>query len=30
MMKVNFKMCEQNQVAKGIVISYISQREANI
>lgn len=29
-MKANFKMCEQNQVTQGIVISYFSQREAKI
>ena len=29
-MKVNFKMCKQSQVAEGIVISYFSQKEVNM
>lgn len=29
-MKVKFKMCKQSQVAKGIVLSYFSQKEVNM
>ena len=28
--KVKFKLCDQNQAAEGIVISYFSQREIHI